>query len=486
MNRLSCLIVDDERAARMALRRILRKLPEVSCHEADGVAEARQILGRQRIDVALIDLCLTGDVRSRDGLDLVRELRDSEGTTVPIVVSGANDMADIRAAMRMGAYDYILKDDLYDEMVLPLIEGLRSRRQLQAEVLSLRARSCDQAAHALVGTSAAIQRLRETIHRVALSDRPVLVTGPTGSGKELVVRTIHALGPHPSEPLLDLNCGALPDSLIEAELFGHERGAFTGADRQRDGFFAAVGQGTLFLDEIGELPLPLQAKLLRVLESGSFRPLGARDSRQFCGRVVAATHVDLARRVIEQGFREDLLYRLNVLEVRVPGLEERREDIPALVHHFASRQDRPLSFTPAALESLRLAAWPGNVRQLRNLVDRLAVFAREPQITPEILEEVTSGHGSPTSVDTVTRLVRELLCTAEGDKLALVERVLIEEALRQTQGNKSAAARLLGVHRKVVERRLSPREPSEFEDAKRDDEVGAQQIHGLLGRIAAR
>jgi DNA-binding NtrC family response regulator len=190
--------------------------------------------------------------------------------------------------------------------------------------------------------------------------------------------------------------------------------------------------------------------------------------------------------VIEQGFREDLLYRLNVLEVRVPGLEERREDIPALVHHFASRQDRPLSFTPAALESLRLAAWPGNVRQLRNLVDRLAVFAREPQITPEILEEVTSGHGSPTSVDTVTRLVRELLCTAEGDKLALVERVLIEEALRQTQGNKSAAARLLGVHRKVVERRLSPREPSEFEDAKRDDEVGAQQIHGLLGRIAAR
>jgi DNA-binding NtrC family response regulator len=298
-----------------------------------------------------------------------------------------------------------------------------------------------------------MQVLREMIARVAVCDRPVLVTGPTGSGKELAVSAIHALGPNPEAPLLDLNCSAFPAALIESQLFGHERGAFTGADARHDGFFEAVGKGTLFLDEVAELPLELQAKLLRVLETRAFRPVGATANRRFAGRVVAATHVDLEARVAAGRFREDLVYRLNVLEVRVPALEERREDIPALVAHFAASQARPLTFTEAAIEWLRDARWPGNVRQLRNLVDRVGVFAPDGPITPEIVGRFASrDHARPADMG-LSNLVRDVLRRSEPDKLALVEGALVEEALRLSDGNKTAAARLLGVHRKVVERR---------------------------------
>jgi DNA-binding NtrC family response regulator len=299
------------------------------------------------------------------------------------------------------------------------------------------------------------------VESVARSSRPVLVSGPTGSGKELTVRAIHTLSGRPEGLLMDLNCGAFPKALIESLLFGHERGAFTGADRRHEGFFSTVGSGTLFLDEIGELPLELQATLLRVLETGTFRPIGSTLTHNFVGRIVAATHVDLADRVSSGRFRADLYYRLNVLEIRIPALEERRVDIPVLALHLASELTSPLEFTEDALNILERASWPGNVRQLRNVIDRIAVFSPKGPVTAAVLSGHLGGEQQHCRNRLVSDLVNEVLQANVPDKLLFVESALIDEALRITDGNKSAAARLLGVHRKIVERRLERRKLGE-------------------------
>jgi DNA-binding NtrC family response regulator len=306
------------------------------------------------------------------------------------------------------------------------------------------------------GSSNAMVRLSELIAKVARSQRPVLVTGPTGSGKELVVRELHRQSSRSAGPFLDLNCAAIPDSLMEAQLFGHERGAFTGADRRREGYLAAVGEGTLFLDELAELGLTLQARLLRVLETRSYRRLGSVVSEEFRGRIVAATHADLDDRVRLGSFREDLLYRLNVLVVRVPSLDERREDIPELARHFAAAQSRDLIFSADALSLLSSAPWPGNIRQLRNTIDKLAVLAEEGPVTASVLRETLGLCAAPTTTITpIDALAARILKLDVNDKIAAIRNALVLEALRQSEGNKAQAARLLGVHRKVVERRLS-------------------------------
>jgi DNA-binding NtrC family response regulator len=321
-------------------------------------------------------------------------------------------------------------------------------------VLSEKEDSCDLDL-GLVGESKAMEALRANIRKVAASDRPVLVTGPTGAGKEVAVAAIHALSPAAGAPFLDVNSSALPSNLVESQLFGHERGAFTGADRAQEGALSIVGRGTLFLDEIAELPFELQAKLLRVLETRRFRPVGSAQSRAFEGRVICATHVDLPARVEAGTFREDLYYRLNVLEIRVPGLEERREDIPALIDHFAARQTTPLIFSDEARRTLAGAAWPGNVRQLKNAIDRLAVFAPPGIVTRETVTTILSLKPASGPCASLRRLAREILQIEGDDKLKMLEGTLVEEALLMARGNKSAAARLLGVHRKVVERRVA-------------------------------
>jgi DNA-binding NtrC family response regulator len=313
-------------------------------------------------------------------------------------------------------------------------------------------------AFGLVGTSRAMDHLRETIRRVSRSDRPVLVIGPTGSGKELVVRAIHARGDRASEPLVDVNCGAIPEPLMESFLFGHERGAFTGATRRQEGSLTLVGQGTLFLDEIAELPLMLQTKLLRVLESRRFVPVGSPAVKEFRGRVIAATHAALEQRVAVNLFREDLFYRLNVLTVVVPGLHERLEDIPALVEHFCQQQARPLHLPRESIELLRATPWPGNVRQLRNLIDRLAVFSEGEVVPPELLRGFLTGAGPHERAqerenDGIEPLFEAVLRLSVDNKLEAVTDALIAHAMAVCRGNKSAVARLLGVHRKAIERR---------------------------------
>ncbi|WP_394846101.1 sigma-54 dependent transcriptional regulator [Pendulispora brunnea] len=456
------LVVDDDCATRRQLVYIARELPEVEVLEAASQKDAHALLERRSIDVALIDLRLdAADPDNRDGLALVREVRARAAT--PIVVSGSDGMHDVRQAMRFGAHDYLLKEELSSDLVLPILRRLCNQRVLEKEVITLRSKRFPSPMDSLIGPSAAMQRLRDVLQRVSLSDRPVLVTGPTGAGKELAVRAIHALGSHPDEPFLDLNCGAFPESLIESQLFGHERGAFTGADRKQQGFFTAVGRGTLFLDEIAELPLELQAKLLRVLETKTYRPVGASQTRVFEGRVIAATHADLEERVSRGLFREDLFYRLNVLEVTVPSLDERRDDIPALIAHFSAKQTQPLEFTAAAIEMLRDVPWPGNVRQLRNLVDRLAVFT-ESVVTPELIVSL-AGRSKQKEGAALAGLIRAVLRLPDADKLQLMTTALVDEAMRLSDGNKTAAARLLGVHRKVVERCLSRTEATSHQNA---------------------
>lgn len=308
----------------------------------------------------------------------------------------------------------------------------------------------------VIGTSAAMQKLMHEVERVSCSDLPVLLIGPTGTGKEVVANLIHRLGSPKGSPFLDVNCSAIPETLIESQLFGHEKGAFTGATAKQEGYFSLAADGVLFLDEIAELPLWQQTKLLRVLETRKFRPVGGAVNQQFHARIIAATHVDLEQRVREKRFREDLYYRLNIIQLRIPALHERREDIPELVKHFANRRAKPITFSPGALKQFEWASWKGNIRELKNTVDRIAVMSDSERIDADVVRSYVSGHADETvSTNQLGELATKLLELDLPNKLDAVEYALIQTALKQADGNKSAAARTLGVHRKYIERRLS-------------------------------
>ncbi len=454
------LVIDDERSARRNLRALLESFPSVTFAEAANLAEARAALERGPFDLCLVDIRLSEDARNRDGLTLVREIAERT-SAVPVCVTASSDMELIRTAMRAGAYDYLLKDGLCEETLGQLLGCVAERQRLEREVTALRARvRAEMPVAGLVGGSAAMERLRGKIRRAAVADAPVLVLGPNGTGKELVVRALHQLGPRPEAPLVELNCGAIAPELVESQLFGHVRGSFTSAAKDRDGVLAATGDGTLFLDEIGDLARDLQKRLLRVLETRDYTPVGVDIPRRFTGRVVAATNADLPAMVARGDFREDLYYRLAVVTLRVPPLSERLDDIPALVAHFCQRQRRPLRFTADAIEMLQRQAWPGNVRELRNLVDTVAVFAEGDEVNAAALRDATERQDE--GVDAlVRRHVRALLTLPiPACRYDVVTGALVDEALAMNDHNKSAAARLLDKHRKFVERRTDTSRPS--------------------------
>jgi DNA-binding NtrC family response regulator len=453
---MKILVLDDQRSARMVLVHLLGQLRNVTVVEASSVEDAKQKVESENPDAMLVDIRLSNVPTDRGGLEFLRWVRGSGRSTPTVMVTASTELAEIREAMRQGAQDYVLKDELGPEMLLPIIEGIRERLQLRTEVVSLREQiEGTWGPGAFVGSSPPMERVRKLVARVADADAPVLILGETGTGKEMVARAIHHQSHRAREPFLAVNCSALPGTLIESLIFGHQRGAFTGAVQRMRGQLELAGDGTLLLDEIAEMPFELQAKLLRVLEDRRFRPLGGEEEVPLRARVLASTHVDLPRRISEGRFREDLFYRLNVVAIEIPPLAERGDDVIQLLHAFASGFKRRLRFTEGAIQWIRLRPWPGNVRELRNAVERLALLAEDDTIDVPALEEFV-GMNMMDSAREIDRMARSILALPNriGSKLDVIERAVLHHAVEITGGNKSAAARLLGVHRKFLERRL--------------------------------
>jgi two-component system response regulator HydG len=476
---MKILVVDDQRSARRVLRHLLGDMPNIEVLEAGSFDEAKDRVETQSPDAMLVDIRLSNDPTNRGGLDFLRWVRASGRATPAVMVTGSTELVEIREAMRQGAQDYVLKDELSPEMILPIIDGIRERIELRSEVRKLRQHLDDAwGTTAFVGSSPVMERVKRLVTRVADADAPVLIVGETGSGKEMVARALHHAGHRAAHPFLAVNCSALPGTLIESLIFGHHRGAFTGAVQRIRGQLELAGEGTLLLDEIAEMPVELQAKLLRVLEDRRFRPLGGEEELPLRARVIAATHVDLELAIAEGRFREDLYYRLNVVSIQVPPLSERGDDIVELLYAFGTQFQRKLRFTDAAVEWLRRRRWPGNVRELRNAVERLALLADSDAIDVPELEELIGaqlGDGAR-EVDRMARAILALPARI-GSKLDLIERAVLHHAVEMCSGNKSAAARLLGVNRKSLERKLDRlSEPPELDERSAEEKAVIERL----------
>jgi len=443
------LIVDDE----ANMRRILRSVLQGEGHdvvEADGVRAAHQALAGELFDLVITDQRMP----EGDGLAVIAGCRDTD-PTLPVVMLTAYATVDLAVeAMQAGAFDFISKP--FDpERVEAVVRRAAERSALLRENKRLREQVERANGHeGLIGESPAMQRLRSMISRVGPTHATVLITGETGTGKELVARALQKASPRANEPFIAVNCAAFTESLLDSELFGHEKGAFTGADRPRQGVFEAAHRGTLFLDEAGEMSLPLQAKLLRVVMNGEVVRVGSTTPRKVDVRILVATHRDLEQRVADGRFREDLYYRLAVVPIHVPPLRERMQDIPLLAEHLLVQVARGLKMpvrplTPGARERLRHYAYPGNVRELRNLIERAMILSQGDSITQDDLpdlgdrpSETLPGWVSPQ--DWVASLPDSIDLR---ETLAAAERLLIERALAGAEGVQAEAARRLAVSR---------------------------------------
>jgi two-component system response regulator AtoC len=437
------LIVDDDDALRESLELVLAAEGYGVRSVASGAA-ALAALGEAPVDLVLCDLRMPG----MDGMELLPQLvRRLPG--VAVILMSAYGGADLAVeALRRGAYDYLAKPFQPSEVVLT-IRKARERERLRIANQLLR-RDLQRAVgdRPIVAASQAMIEVLEVVERAAEFKATVLLTGESGTGKEVLARAIHAQSGRRAEAFVALNCGAIPETLLESELFGHAKGAFTGADRARRGLVVEADGGTLFLDEIGELPPGLQVKLLRVLQEEEVRPLGDSKSLRVDARVIAATSRDLENDVGQGRFRQDLFYRLNVVRIRVPALRERREDIPVLVDHFLERFRQALA-KPArgiaddALDRLVAYAWPGNVRELENVIERAMILAEGDRITlrdlPPNVVSPERPAGGPGAGDLSLRRARKAL-----------EAELIERALRATGGNRTHAARLLEISHRAL------------------------------------
>jgi two-component system NtrC family response regulator len=438
------LVVDDEEAQRKVLAGFLRK-KGFEVLAAGAVDEALERASEHTVDLVLTDLRMPGG----GGLELLRGLRALNPEIPVIVMTAYGTVASAVEAMKDGAADYLSKPVDLDELELVVMRSLE-RRALESENRELRQELAGR--HRLEGLETANPRMAQAINvaaRAAGSRATILIRGESGTGKELLARAIHSASPRARRPLVAVNVAALPETLLESEMFGHERGAFTGADRQHRGRFEQADGGTLFLDEIGDLPMGVQAKLLRALQEQRFERLGGSGSLQVDVRVVAATSRDLEAMIAASEFREDLYYRLNVVSIEIPPLRERREDIPGLVDHFVRRfgSEAGSTVTGVSRESMdRLVKhdYPGNVRELENLIHRAAVLARGPQITTSDLPLHLSG-------------LRTEAETEQGslvERLAAIERGLLREALDEAGGVQTRAARALGISERHLRYRL--------------------------------
>jgi DNA-binding NtrC family response regulator len=431
------LIVDDEANTLASLSRAFR----LAGHEAtvcDNAGKALELARSEHFDLILSDVVMPG----KDGLTLLEELK-KHGVTAPVVMmSGQAHIEMAVKATRLGALDFLEKPISSDKLMLTVENALKLQR-LESENRQLRQQL---GKHEIVWTGEAMRRVMTQLERVAASESRVCIFGETGTGKELVARTIHERSPRSAGPFVTLNCAAVPAELIESELFGHEKGSFTGASARHIGKFEQASQGTIFLDEIGDMPLNMQAKLLRVLEEGEIERIGGDKTVMVNVRVVVATHRDLEARVREEKFRPDLFHRIHVFPLLLPPLRERSDDIPALVEHFSAQvcaQNgwKPVPFTEDAMQALQSHPWPGNVRELRNMVERLMLLATDGQVdlatVQMALPKTFSAGGGSTAV-------------ASGglaDRVQSFEREVILAELKRSDHNVTLAARSLGLER---------------------------------------
>jgi two-component system response regulator HydG len=438
------LVADDELGVRESVSRALRREGFDVLAAEDG-AGALEMLRRSCVDLVIADLRMPG----LDGLELLRAAKLLFPEVEVIVLSGHGTVEEAVQAMKEGAYDFLTKPFQRAQLVRTVRQALE-RRALVLENRSLQ-RRLDELVGAgeIIGESPAIRKVLALVKQVAPASATVLIHGESGTGKELVARALHEGSPRRGRPFIKVNCAALPETLLESELFGYERGAFTGALARKEGRFELADGGTLLLDEVGDLSVATQSKLLRVLQEGEFERLGGTKTEKVDVRIVAATNQDLALLVKERRFREDLFYRLNVITIEIPPLRERVEDIPLLAQHFlrlyAARNHREVGgFTEAALERLRAYPWPGNVRELEHAVERAVILARGAVIDVSDLPPAVS------QAEPAARIVSIPI----GMPLDEVEQRLIEETLKLTKGNKELAAKLLGIASRTIYRKL--------------------------------
>ena len=451
MNKPRVLVVDDVRDMAETVARYLA----THGFEAEAVTGGAEALARFAADPA--DVILT-DLRMKvvDGMDVLAAIRRTAPAVPVVIMTAFGAIETAIEAMRRGAYHYVTKP-FQLEMVRLLLERACAEAALRRENEQLRQAVRERfSSERLLGGSAPMRKMCALIERVAAVPSSVLILGETGCGKELVARAIHADGPRAALPFVAVNCAALPEALLESELFGHAKGAFTGATQRRRGLFVEADGGTLFLDEIGDMPLALQAKLLRVLQSGEVRAVGTEVTRTVDVRCMAATHHDLDQLVAAGTFREDLFFRLNVLRIRVPPLRERPQDIALLVEHFLVRSRARVPGTPVtgiradALDALAAYSWPGNVRELENLIERLVVTGSGQQIDLAMVQEAL---GPVRATDVLEGLLQDPIPLAE------LEDRYIAAVLDRVGGNKARAAEILGLDLSTIYRRAKQPKP---------------------------
>ena len=446
-NFLNLLIVDDERSIREACREVALSLG-FTTFVADSAEHAFRLLDTQTFDAVLLDLRLPG----AGGLEALRRIKERRPESVVIVVTGYGTVQSAVQAMKHGAYDYVTKPFSVDELKL-LLQRVASHLKLKSENRLLREKvKSKQGFGGIVGRAPEMEKLYRIISKAANSIHPVLILGESGTGKEMVARSIHYSGPFRDKPFVPVDCGSLVPTLIESELFGYVKGAFTGANQSKDGLMAMAEGGTIFLDEVGELPVDLQAKMLRAIQEKEIRPVGSTRRIPINIRILAATNRDLEQAVMQGTFRRDLYFRLNVLSLRIPALRERRQDIPLLIGHFLERMTRTSGLekmlSDEALKAMLAYDWPGNVRELENCLERTYAFTSGPLIhSTDLPREVAklpgvepvngngNGHG---------RII----------PIAELEKQTILSAIAELNGDKLQAARLLGIGKTTLYRKL--------------------------------
>ncbi|HSR67918.1 MAG TPA: sigma-54 dependent transcriptional regulator [Acidobacteriota bacterium] len=450
---MKILIVDDEETARYGMRKTLAVRGKV--FEAGNLTAARRIFQEERPELVLLDLRLEGE----DGFDLLDELMAEDLPPLVIIITAHGSEKIAVEAMRRGAFHYVAKPFEIDELRL-IVRNAARQIELRQENVNLKAELAAASGYGdLIGSSEAMKRVYGLVEKVAETDVTVLLTGESGSGKELVAREIHRRSPRASKPLVCVNCAAIPENLIESELFGHEKGAFTGASQRRLGKFEQADGGTLFLDEVGDMPVETQAKILRVIEDKRIERLGGNQAVQVDVRLVSATNRDLKEMVTEGSFREDLYYRLEVVRIEVPPLRMRREDVPALVEYFsqifAAKHQRPKPrFSDQALSRLAAFHFPGNVRQLRNMIERLVVLGNEEETGVEQLPEEVRNYLPGSGVDTSGLHLEPFFRLDFKEAREEFEKRYLQWQLRRHDHNITHTAQAIGIHRQSLQQKM--------------------------------